>query len=385
MIEINEEKLNITAPETGLCISQMQPFLKLVSSEPYKWQQDKINKQLDRICRFMKVAKTFDGNGKSHFTILPEYSIPGIKGIYRINQFLTGSSWPSETILIGGVDGLSKDEYTNICNNTISFVSPVNAPDKVEDGKWVNCCITWVKERNGELKQWIQPKISPSWPEKNITHSKMFCGHSVNLFTMKFSNNTDCKFLSLICFDWIGAINGIENGIFGILHKVNKLWQKTNSRKDINLVFVLQHNEEPNHRDFLENARKFFEDRDTIPFIVRDQSVLFFTNTAGRNAPGKSNKYGYSSLIASYSSPYVNQNCCPVCFSSDNEKFKNSANLGRCKVALFRENGACFHLFKFFPPPFIAASPRGRCLFLDEAKVSLSMKELMTQGSREVQ
>lgn len=385
MIEINEEKLNITAPETGLCISQMQPFLKLVSSEPYKWQQDKINKQLDRICRFMKVAKTFDGNGKSHFTILPEYSIPGIKGIYRINQFLTGSSWPSETILIGGVDGLSKDEYTNICNNTISFVSPVNAPDKVEDGKWVNCCITWVKERNGELKQWIQPKISPSWPEKNITHSKMFCGHSVNLFTMKFSNNTDCKFLSLICFDWIGAINGIENGIFGILHKVNKLWQKTNSRKDINLVFVLQHNEEPNHRDFLENARKFFEDRDTIPFIVRDQSVLFFTNTAGRNAPGKSNKYGYSSLIASYSSPYVNQNCCPVCFSSYNEKFKNSANLGRCKVALFRENGACFHLFKFFPPPFIAASPRGRCLFLDEAKVSLSMKELMTQGSREVQ
>ena len=305
---INEIKLNVTVPETGLCISQMQPFVELVESEPYKWQQNKINQQLDRISRFMNIAKQFDSNGKSHFTLLPEYSIPGIEGVKRINQFLMDASWPSETIVIGGVDGLNKDEYINICNNVISCVSTDNAPGQITDGrKWVNCCITWVKESNGNLKRYIQPKISPSWPEKNITHSEMFCGHSINLFTIKFSNNTDCKFLSLICFDWIGNTSVSRNGIFGILNKINQIWEKSNSRKEINMVLVLQYNEEPNHRDFLENARKFFEDRDTIPFIVRDQSVLFFINTAGRNEPGKSNKYGYSSLIASYSSPYVNQ------------------------------------------------------------------------------
>jgi len=366
---INEIKLNVTVPETGLCISQMQPFVELVRSEPYKWQQDKKNQQLVRISRFMNIAKQFDGKEKSHFTLLPEYSIPGIEGVDRISQFLMDASWPSETIVIGGVDGLSKKEYITLCNNRISDVTPANAPDQVEDEKWVNCCITWVKESNGNLKSYIQPKISRSWPERNVSDREMFCGRSINLFTIKFTNKTDCKFLTLICFDWIGSTSASRNGIFGILSKINQIWEKSNSRKEINMVLVLQCNEKPNHRNFLENACKFFEDRDTNPFVVRDQSVLFFINTAGRDKPGKSNKYGYSSLIASYSSPYDNQNCCPLCFSSYTRKLRNSNNLGRCKEALFRENGACFHLFKFLPPTFIPANPMNRGLFLDEAKV----------------
>ena len=369
MIEINEKKLNVTVPETGLCISQMHPFVELVSSEPYKWQQDKKNKQLDRISRFMNIAKQFDGNGKSHFTLLPEYSIPGIDGINRVNRFLLDYSWPSGTIVIGGVDGLSKKEYAILCNNAISCVSPDNASEQIADEKWVNCCITWVKESNGNLKRYIQPKISPSWPERNVNYREMFCGRSVNLFTIKFSNGTDCKFLTLICFDWIGVINGTGNGIFEILNHINQKWQVSDSTKDINLIFILQRNAKPNHRNFLDNARNFFEDRNTNPFIGRDHSVLLFINTAGKDKPGKTNKYGYSSLIASHLSPYDDKKCCPLSFSSDTKKLRNSDYLGRCKEALFRENGACFHLFKFRPPRFISGNPGNRCLFLDEAKI----------------
>ncbi|MDP2940517.1 MAG: hypothetical protein Q8O13_10695 [Candidatus Omnitrophota bacterium] len=366
---INEINLNVTVPETGLCISQMQPFVELVGSEPYRWQQDKKSQQLDRISRFMNIAMGFDDTGKSHFTVLPEYSIPGIEGIEKVNQFLTDVSWASETIVIGGVDGLSKNEYTTICNNTISIVSPDNAPNQIADGKWINCCITWVKDRNGDVRRWIQPKLSPSWSERRITHSEMFCGRSVNLFTIKFTNNTECKFFSLICFDWIGAINGAGNGVFEVLNKINQLWQASNSKKDINLVFVLQCNDEPNHRNFLENACNYFEDRRTNPFITRDQSILLFMNTAGLDKPGKTSRYGFSSLIASPLSPFDNNNCCPLCFSSDTTKLRNSDNLGRCEEALFRENGACFHLFNFRPPSFIPTNPGNRCLFLDEAKV----------------
>jgi hypothetical protein len=369
MIKINEIKLNVTVPETGLCISQMHPFVKLVSSEPYKWQQDKKNKQLDRITRFMNIAKQFDGNGKSHFTLLPEYSIPGIDGINRVNRFLLDYSWPSETIVMGGVDGLSKNEYAILCNNAISCVSPDNASDQIADEKWVNCCITWVKESNGNLKRYIQPKISPSWPERNVNYREMFCGRSVNLFTIKFSNGTDCKFLTLICFDWIGVINGTGNGIFEILNHINQKWQVSDSTKDINLIFILQRNAKPNHRNFLGNARNFFEDRNTNPFIGRDHSVLLFINTAGKDKPGKTNEYGYSSLIASHLSPYDDKKCCPLSFSSDTKKLRNSDYLERCKEALFRENGACFHLFKFRPPRFISGNPGNRCLFLDEAKI----------------
>lgn len=366
---INEITLDVTVPETGLYISCMHPFAELAATEPYKWQQDRRGQQLDRISRFMNIAKQFGGNGKSHFTIIPEYSIPGIDGIERVNQFLTDASWPSETIVIGGVDGLSKDEYASICNNPISFVNTDNAPDQVANGKWVNCCITWVKDKNGNLGRWIQPKISPSWSERNIAHGAMFCGRSINLFNMKFTNNTDCKFLSLICFDWIGTINGAGNGIFEILSHINQVWQTAASRKDINLVFVLQCNDEPNHRNFLQNACNYFEDRTTNPFIMRDQSILLFVNTSGLDKPGRTNKYGFSSLVASPLSPFDNNRCCPLCFSSDTVKLRNSDSLGRCKEALFRENGACSHLFNFRVPSFVPANPGNRCLFLDEVKV----------------
>lgn len=367
--EINN--INIIVPETGLCVSCMQPFVELDRTEPYKWQEDKKNQQLNRISRFMNIAKQYGGNGKSHFTLLPEYSIPGIEGIEKINQFLADSSWPSETIVIGGIDGLNKNEYNTACNKPNSVVHPSNKPDQVADDKWVNCCITWVKDTNGNIKQWIQPKISPSWPEKAITHSEMFCGHSVNLFTIKFANNTECKFLSLICFDWIGTINGTGNGIFEILNQVNRLWRTNGDSqpKDINLIFILQCNNEPNHRNFLSNACNFFEDRTTNPLIGRDHSVLVFANTAGKNIPGKTNEYGYSSLIASFLSPYENRECCPLSFSSETLKLRNSTNHGRCKEALFRENGACFHLLKFRPPRWISGGPGNRCLFLEEAKV----------------
>ncbi|MBE3093655.1 MAG: hypothetical protein IMZ52_01390 [Actinobacteria bacterium] len=367
---INEIKLKVTIPETELCISQMQPFVELGTSEPYRWQPDKINKQLARIYRFMEIAKTFDSNGKSHFTLLPEYSIPGINGIDRINQILSDASWPSDTIVIGGVDGLSNEDYVTICNDAISCISTENAPNQIIDKKkWVNCCITWVKETSGLLKRYIQPKISRSWPEINVYDREMFCGCSVNLFTIKFSNGTDCKFLTLICFDWIGLINGTGNGIFEILNCINQKWRVSGSAKDINLIFILQKNPKPNHRNFLDNAHHFFVDRNNNPFIRRDNSVLFFVNTAGEDKPGKTNKYGYSSLIASKRSPYYDKDCCPLSFSLDTKKLRNSDYLDKCKEALFRENGACFHLFKFAPPSFISGNSGAKGLFLSEARV----------------
>ena len=77
---IEEIDLNITIPVAGLCMAYMQPFVELTGTEPYKWQQDKRNQQLDKISRFLDIAKQFDGNGKAHFTVLPEYSIPRSKG-----------------------------------------------------------------------------------------------------------------------------------------------------------------------------------------------------------------------------------------------------------------------------------------------------------------
>jgi hypothetical protein len=34
----------------------------------------------------------------------------------------------------------------------------------------------WVKDANGSLERWIQPKLHPAWPEMNISHQHMFRG-----------------------------------------------------------------------------------------------------------------------------------------------------------------------------------------------------------------
>ncbi len=366
MIEVGEVELNIALPDDGIGMVIMQPFVELCDREPYRWQNNKKDKQIERIVRILEIAKQADhGCEKTHFTIFPEYSIPGLKGVQKIQEILESSSWKDGTIVVGGVDGLTKSEYSTLCSEDNTEVHHDNKPDKVQNDQWVNCCITWAKKADGTLKRWVQPKLSPSWPEKNITHSRMFAGRSVYVFSGKFENGTDCRFLSLICFDWIGPI-GTSYGIRAVLSEINNRW--CNTKREMNLVFVLQFNPEPNHRKFLENARNYFEIRTEYPYIDRNESIILFANTAGGSLPGKYQNYGYSCLISSPVAPYDN-NGCPPTFALVTQKLRGTDSLGRCKEGLFREMGACLHSFKFRLPQFVNLGPADRCLPIDETVV----------------
>jgi len=369
MIEVEEVELDINLPDDGLGMAIMQPFVELtMDSEPYRWQDDKKNKQIDRILRTLEIANKADhGCEKTHFTVFPEYAIPGLEGIRRIQEILQNDSWENGTIVIGGVDGLTKSDYSTLCSQDNTKVHQENKPEKVRNDQWINCCITWVKGTDGSLTRWVQPKLSPAWPEKNIANINMFPGRSVYVFSGKFKNQTDCRFMPLLCFDWIGPIR-TRYGIWAVISQINDLWCNTNTRQGINLVFILQFNPEPNHRNFLENARNYFERRTECPFVNRDESVILFANSAGGFLPGKYQNYGYSSLISSPMAPYDN-NGCPPTFATLTQKLRGTDSLGRCKEALFREMGACIHSFKFRLPQFINLEPADRCLPIDEAIV----------------
>lgn len=367
MIRVEEVQLDdITLPDHGIGMVIMQPFVELNDHEPYRWRDDKKSKQIERIVRTFEIAKQADhGCEKTHFTIFPEYAIPGLEGVQKIQEILRSDSWKDGTIVIGGIDGLTKGEYSTLCSEDNTEVYLENTIDRVRDDQWVNCCITWVKKTNGSLKRWVQPKLTPSWPEKNITHSQMFAGRSVYIFSGKFENQTEFRFLSLICFDWIGPI-GPNYGIWAVLSEIDNCWR--NTRREMNLVFLLQHNQKPNHRNFLENARNYFERRREFPFINRNEGIILFANTAGGSIPGKYQNYGYSSLISSPVAPYDNKGCPPT-FALITQKLRGTDSLGRCREALFREMGACIHSLKFRLPPFINLSPADRCLPIDEAIV----------------
>lgn len=368
MIKVEEVKLNATLPNEGIGIVAMQPFVELCSDdEPFRWQNNKKGKQIERIIRTLEIAEQRDhGCERTHFTIFPEYSIPGLEGVQKIQETLRDHLWKDGAIVIGGIDGLAKDEYSTLCSGDTTQVHEKNKPEEVRDDQWVNCCIVWVKT-NGLLKRWVQPKLSPSWPERNITNSPMFVGRSVYVFSGKFENQTKYRFLSLICFDLIGQIKTYY-GIWAVFSAIDSYWRSTDTKKEMNLVFILQFNPKPNHHNFLENARDYFEIKDRCPFINRNEGIILFANTAGGSLPGKYKDYGYSSLISSPTAPYDNKGCPPT-FALTSQQIRGTDSLGRCKEALFREMGACIHSFKFRLPSSINLGSGDRCWPIDEAIV----------------
>lgn len=362
-IEVKEIGLeNIAFPDNGIGMVIMQPFVKLCRQEPYRWRSKNKHNQIKGIIRTLKIAnQAAHGCDKTHFTIFPEFTIPGLEGIAEIQKILESSSWKDGTIVIGGIDALSKDEYSSLCKDSMTQVHEKNKAERVRDGQWVNCCITWVKTKNDEgdstIRRWIQPKLCPSWPEEEVEVYDMFEGKGIWVLEGRIVDGRAFRFMSLICYDWIGRL-GNANGIFAILQEMSSLPGAEPYGKPLHMVFVLQHNEKPNHPAFLYNVFGFF-DSQKYPFVLRDKSMVTLVNNAGASCPGPCQKYGYSSLIFSPNSPYSSEGS-PPSYAVTTKILRDNEILQTCKEALFRENGGCIHSFRLFHPLFVDRTPESR-------------------------
>jgi len=361
MVKVEEIELNFTLPIDGIGMVIMQPFVELCNYEPYCWKNDEKDKQIEQIIRTLEIAKQADhGCEKTHFTIFPEYSIPGLEGVLKIQEILRSDLWKDGTIIIGGVDGLTKDEYITLCNEDMTQVHEENKAEKVRDDQWVNCCIIWVKTTNNEghvVMRWIQPKLCPSWPEENIFARDMFEGKCVYLFEGRVTDERAFRFMSLVCYDWIGSL-GDANGIFAILQKLNSLEGAKPYGKPVHLTFVLQYNKKPNHPSFLNNVYRFFNKQD-YPFVRREDSIVALINNGGASCPGPCEEYGYSSLIFSPNSSYSSEGS-PPSYAVTTKILRKNDILQTCKEALFRENGGCIHSFRLFHPFFVDRAVESR-------------------------
>ena len=54
------------------------------------------------------------GAPKTHFTLFPEYSIPGLEGIAFVHAAISAPDWQNGTIVIGGADALSKPDFATL-------------------------------------------------------------------------------------------------------------------------------------------------------------------------------------------------------------------------------------------------------------------------------
>lgn len=359
MITIEETEIDLKLPSDNIGIVVMQPFINLSKTEPHRWVNGSKPRQIDRVLKTLQIAADADHNcDKTHFTVFPEYAIPGLEGVTKIEEVLNDGKWQQGTIILGGVEGLTKKEYSELCAGERTIVHPNNSAQRIRGDEWVNCAITWLKssdsQKGPKITRWIQNKLCPSWPEENISNLSMFQGKCVYLFNSSLENGLAFRFMSMICFDWIGSI-GTKKGISAILQMLNTQWNNNPDSKPIHLVFILQNNPKPNHASFLSNTYDYFHEGD-YPFVNRDKCALLFANTAGAEVAGPCNSYGCTSIVFSSDMPY-DTNSSPPSYAVHTSGLRNSTSLRTCKDALFRENGECAHSFRFQQPISVSQTP----------------------------
>ena len=343
----------------------VQPFLEFEppQQEPFPLSQACERRLSDAIDTVFECATS----RRAHVILFPEFALPGVAGVQRAIERLSAPTVAAPTILIAGVSGLSKEQYELLCRSPeIDSVAPANAPQRVQDAEWVNTSITVVKEDDSALRLWVQPKLSASWPEANYNHQAMFKGGAVRIFRARFDNDVPCRFLALLCFDWVGQEDG-QPVPEALLNGYDQICRATDAPHDLQWVFVLQHNPKPNHATVLGATHRFLT-QTVHPFVRRRDAAVIMTSTASSQQPTRRGSHGFSSIVFGPQAPFDRDGCRPT-FATQSSRLRQSEVLGPCQDAVFREMGECLHLADVRVPNFVVADATDRTAPLEQAEV----------------
>ena len=356
-VDLTLEGIELPSATTGMVLAQ--PYLELGPEEPFRSTSQSTPQHLEAIVKTLDVARTAPhGAEKTHFTLLPEYSIPAAQGIPRIEDALRSNDWPNRTIVIGGVDGLTIPEYEALVATPHTTVDRKhNNPKTIPAGQWVNCAIVWTKGRDGSVKRWLQPKLYPAWPEEDATVLSMFRGSSVFVFRGRFSNGAPYRFAVLVCYDWVATIDG-HKPWETLLEELSRQASPHEAELSLSWLFVIQHNEKPSHPTFLTEIDSFF-DQTTTPTVRRDRTCIVFANSAGGPGPGRTEHHGHTSLVLAQETRFT-PSTCPLTFCNGGQSYRERDLIRHHKDILFRERGACIHSFAQVNPASLVPGAAGR-------------------------
>ena len=341
VIAVDLDAYGVVFPRDGVGMVAGQPFLELEPVEPFTCSPGSKDVQLANIRRTLEVALlNSHGAQKTHFTLFPECSIPGPDGIAVIDDALAEPRWPVGTVVMGGVDGLTKAQFTGLAESgSTHFDSDNNSLDRIQAHEWINCSVTWVKAQDGTVRRWLQPKINPAWVEINVPHQALFRGNSVYVFQGRRDGGAFYRFCSLICADWIGSDAGQK-----LWHRVMMgLAAQHQGELSFSWMFVLQYNPKPSHPSFLNEVVAFF-DQTIVPNVFRGNACLVMVNAAGRKTPGVVTQYGATAVLFSQQTLFAPTDSSPT-VSNGGQRYRKSTLLAACRDSFFREQGACVHSF----------------------------------------
>ena len=369
-VNLSERDIRFPHERVGMVVAQ--PYLprdSFTNEEPYQFVPEAKQRQLAVLSETLAVARLpHNDRLKTHFTIIPEYGIPGLDGVGVLEDGLRSEDWPDGSVLVGGTDGLTRDQYAELLRGDRTHVEANhNGLDRVGGDEWVNCQITWVKSADGTLERWIQPKLHPAWEEQDALHQHMFKGRSIYMFKGQLDNDAHFLFGTLVCFDWIARIND-RRPFQWILADIHK--RAGDGQLPLTWLFVIQRNPRPSHYTFLSSLEPFFNQLE-FPNADRHNACLVFANTAGKDVPGRADEFGGCSVVLSPQALFMDPTCLPT-FSNGGPQFRDGSDVVRacaCKDVFFRERGACIHAFSQINPGSVVGGAAGRTVAVENAAV----------------
>ena len=292
--------------------------------------------------------------------MFPEYAIPAPEGIALVEDVLRRPDWPTQTIVIGGTDGLSSTDYAALAAADNTHTDSVAGG--VPLGKWINCAIIWTKSADGTIERWLQPKIYPAWPEQDVSSSEMHRGNTVFVFKGNFDSGTQYRFAVLVCFDWVATVNGRRPWRY-VVESLALRAANLEAELSLSWLFIIQHNRKPSHECFMSEVNDFFN-QTICESVHRDRACLVFANTAGQSAPGRIEGYGHTSVIFAGPTLFAKPKC-HVTFCTGGKRFRGHQLIAHHHDSLFREGGACIHSFEQVNPHSVVSGPASRTIALN--------------------
>jgi hypothetical protein len=210
--------------------------------------------------------------------VMPECSMPRTF-FQQLDTEIRGGTWPNNSIVITGVEPVSMADLS-------SLLAQSNNPEESKiviagTSTFANICSVWIKNDQGEVRNFIQLKQRPSKEEQAI--QGLYQGDFILLF------RTDVLSLAvLICIDCIGI--GIDQLVAAMTAGI-----PDGMSRDLNALFVIQHNDQPEHTEFISFAEKLLSIR---PKLRTDQvsSVAFVNSASPEHGRAPQENYGRSAI-----------------------------------------------------------------------------------------
>jgi hypothetical protein len=306
-----------------------QPHLQLQGTgTSFRLTPDCAERQTRHLRRVYELAKSTG----SQFVVFPEFSIP-LAMISETDLAMSAAEWPRNSMFAAGLAPTSVDEFKSLATQeNVIAATPIPVGSTAE---FVNCCCIWLKRSDGMVRKVLQAKLKPSRPEQAT--QGMYEGDSVYLLRSDLLN-----FVFLICFDCIGI--RLTELVSALTHEV-----RDGDSKNLGLLTVLEHNNRPEHGDFLSFAEHLIVPGTSKLSTGLNTAVAFVNSAHSKSGRTVSADFGRSAICylrrPNWNAPGAAGplNVIPSTFALE--------NTGNTLVRIrFREDGPALHTFTYFIP-----------------------------------